>query len=193
MPFTATEIARQLQGELSGDGSITLKGFSPADRAQPGDLTFAENADYFARAEQSAASAIIVDGSFTSKKVLIRVANARVAFAKVLALFFPEPVLPAGIHPTAVIAASAQVDPTVHVGPHCVVGEKVRIGPRSILQGGDHIGPGCQLGEDVNLFPNVTVYARSEIGNRVRIHAGTVIGADGYGYVLDGPVDLKVP
>jgi UDP-3-O-[3-hydroxymyristoyl] glucosamine N-acyltransferase len=193
MPFTATEIARQLQGELSGDGSITLKGFSPADRAQPGDLTFAENADYFARAEQSAASAIIVDGSFTSKKVLIRVANARVAFAKVLALFFPEPVLPAGIHPTAVIAASAQVDPTVHVGPHCVVGEKVRIGPRSALQGGNHIGAGCVLGEDVNLFPNVTIYPRTEIGNRVRIHSGTVIGSDGFGYVQDGGIHRKVP
>src|SRR5262245_42954423 len=116
MPFTAAEIARQLQGEVSGDGSITLKGFSPADRAQPGDLTFAENADYFTRAEQSAASAIIVDGTFSSKKVLIRVPNARVAFAKALALFFPEPALSAGIHPTAIIDPSAQVDPTVHVG-----------------------------------------------------------------------------
>src|SRR5882672_11259307 len=133
MPFTAAEIAKQLQGEVFGDGSISLKGFSPADRAQPGDLTFAENADYFARAEQSAASAIIVDTAFASSKVLIRVANARVAFARALTLFFPEPALPAGIHPTAVIAASAEIDPAVHIGPCCVIGEKVRIGPRSAL------------------------------------------------------------
>src|SRR5215831_17398661 len=104
MPYTVAEIAARLQGEVVGDGSAVVNGFAPADRAQPGDLTFAENADYFARAEQSAASAIIVDGSFASKKVLIRVANARVAFAKALALFFPEPALPAGIHPSAVIA-----------------------------------------------------------------------------------------
>src|SRR6476646_5797175 len=110
MPFTAAEIARQLQGEVSGDASITLNGFSPADRAQPGDLTFAENADYFARAEQSAASAIIVDSALSSKKVLIRVPNARIASAKALTLFFPEPALPAGTHPTAVIAPSAQMD-----------------------------------------------------------------------------------
>jgi UDP-3-O-[3-hydroxymyristoyl] glucosamine N-acyltransferase len=193
MPFTAAEIARQLQGEVSGDASITLNGFSPADRAQPGDLTFAENADYFARAEQSAASAIIVDGAFSSTKVLIRVPSARIAFAKALALFFPEPALPAGIHPTAIIAPSAQVDPTVHIGPYCVVGEKVRIGPRSALQGGNHIGAGCQFGEDVNLFPNVTVYARTEIGNRVRIHSGTVIGSDGFGYVQDSGIHRKVP
>src|ERR1043166_7296646 len=102
MPFTAAEIARQLQGEVAGDGSVVLNTFAPADRAQPGDLTFAENADYFARAEQSAASAIIVDGAFSSdKKILIRVPNARVAFAKALALFFPDPAFPAGIHPSA--------------------------------------------------------------------------------------------
>jgi UDP-3-O-[3-hydroxymyristoyl] glucosamine N-acyltransferase len=194
MPFTAAEIARHLQGDVIGDASITLNNFAPADRAQPGDLTFAENADYFSRAEQSAASAVIVDGTFASdKKILIRVANARVAFAKALALFFPEPAFPAGIHATAIIAGSTQIDPTAHVGPYCVVGEGVRIGARSVLQGGNHIGAGTQIGEDVNLFPNVVVYSRAEIGNRVRIHSGTVIGSDGFGYVQDNGVHRKVP
>ena len=193
MPFTAAEIARHLQGEVLGNASVVLNAFAPADRAQAGDLTFAENPDYFARAEQSAASSIIVDGDFTSKKILIRVPNARIGFAKALALFFPEPTFAAGAHPTAVIAASAQVDATAHIGPYCVVHEKVRIGARSILQGGNHIGMGCQLGEDVNLFPNVTLYPRSEVGNRVRIHAGTVVGSDGFGYVQDNGVHRKVP
>src|SRR3954465_8723105 len=104
MAFTAAEIAKQLQGEVLGDGTVVLKGFAPADRAQEGDLTFAENEGYFARAEQSAASAIIIAEAFSSsKKVLIRVPNARIAFARVLPLFFPEPVFPPGIHPTAVI------------------------------------------------------------------------------------------
>src|SRR6185312_4643757 len=193
MPFTAAEIAKHLQGEVLGDASVVLNTFAPADRAQPGDLTFAENPEYLARAEQSAASAIIVDGQFTSKKILIRVPNARIGFAKALALFFPEPVFPAGVHPTAIIARDAQVDATAHIGPYCVVHEKVRIGARSILQGGNHIGIGAQLGEDVNLFPNVTVYPRSEIGNRVRIHANTVIGSDGFGYVQDNGIHRKVP
>jgi len=85
------------------------------------------------------------------------------------------------------------VDATAHVGPHCVIGEKVRIGARSILQGGNQIGASCKIGEDVNLFPNVTLYARSEIGNRVRVHAGTVIGSDGFGYVQDNGMHRKVP
>src|SRR5215472_3853066 len=101
MPLNAAEIAKHLGGEVIGDSSLVLKGFAPADRAQPGDLTFAENESYFLRAEQSAAAAVIVDGPFTStKKVLIRVPNARIAFAKVLPLFFPDPAFPPGIHPT---------------------------------------------------------------------------------------------
>jgi UDP-3-O-[3-hydroxymyristoyl] glucosamine N-acyltransferase len=173
---------------------LVLKAFAPADRAQPGDLTFAENENYFTRADQSQASAIMVDGNFTStSKAIIRVANARIAFARVLPLFFPEPTYPAGIHATAVVHPTAIVDPTAHIGPHCVVGEKARIGPRCVLQGGNHMGAQCVLGEDVNLFPNVVLYPRTEIGNRVRLHSGVVIGADGFGYVFDSGSHRKVP
>jgi UDP-3-O-[3-hydroxymyristoyl] glucosamine N-acyltransferase len=194
MPFTAADIARHLGGEILGDPALVLKGFAPADRAQPGDLTFAENENYFARAEQSTASAVIIDGSFSSeRKTLIRVPDARIAFAKVLPLFFPEPVFPAGIHPTAIVAASAQVDTSAYIGPYCVIGEKARIGARCVLQAGDYVGAGCQLSEEVNLFPNVTLYPRTEVGPRVRIHSGTVIGSDGFGYVQEAGVHLKVP
>jgi UDP-3-O-[3-hydroxymyristoyl] glucosamine N-acyltransferase len=194
MPFSAAEIAKQLQGEVIGDAGAMLTGFAPANSAKPGDLTFAENEDFFARAEQSAATAIIADVRFNSAgKILIRVPNARIAFAKALALFFPEPKFAAGIHPTAVIAASAQIDSTAHVGPHCTVGERVKIGANSVLQAGNFVGDDSKLGEDVHLFPNVTLYARTEIGNRVRIHAGTVIGSDGFGYVLDAGIHRKVP
>ena len=194
MPYTAADIAKLLGGEVAGDESLVLKGFAPADRAQPGDLTFAENESYFARAEQSAASAIIVDGPYaSSRKTILRVPNARLAFAKVLPLFFPEPAFAAGIHPTAILAPTAQADPTAHIGPYCVVGDKSRVGPRAVLQGGNHVGANCLIDEDANLFPNVTLYANTEIGKRVRIHSGAVIGADGFGYVLDNGTHLKVP
>src|SRR5215471_14533123 len=194
MSFTVAEIAGLLKGEVVGDGSLKLKGFAPADRAQPGDLTFAENENYFARAEQSAAAAIIASSALKpQRKTVIRVADARVAFARVLPLFFPEPGFAPGIHPSAAVAKSAQIDPTAHVGPQCIVGENARIGARSVLQGLNSVGAGCVLGEDVNLFPNVTLYARTEVGHRVRIHSGTVIGSDGFGYVLDGASHRKVP
>src|SRR5258708_1721355 len=194
MPHSAAEIAKLLGGEVAGDPAVVLKGFAPADRAQPGDLTFAENESYFARAEQSAAAAVIVDGPYSSaQKVLIRVPSARIAFAKVLPLFFPEPLFSAGIHPTAIVPSSASVDPAAHIGPYCVLSDGVRIGARSVLQGGNFLGTNCVLGEDVNLFPNVTVYPTTQIGNRVRIHSGTIVGSDGFGYVQDGGIHRKVP
>jgi UDP-3-O-[3-hydroxymyristoyl] glucosamine N-acyltransferase len=193
MPFTLAEIARNIGGEVIGDPATVVHRFAPADRAEAGDLTFAENENYFFRAEQSAATAIIVDGDFASRKAMVRVANARIAFAKVVPIFFPEPVFPGGIHPTAILAATASVDPTAYVGPYCVIGEMVRIGPRTVLQGGNYIGADCRVGEDTNLFPNVVLYGRTDIGDRVRIHSGSVIGSDGFGYVLDGGIHRKVP
>jgi UDP-3-O-[3-hydroxymyristoyl] glucosamine N-acyltransferase len=134
--FTAAEIAKKLDGQVQGDGSVQLTGFAPATVARAGDLTFAENETFFGKAEQSAASAILIDGPFNSeKKVIIRVPNARIAFARVLPLFFPEQTFAAGIHPSAIVAASAQIDASAHVGPYCVIGERAKIGPRVILRG----------------------------------------------------------
>jgi UDP-3-O-[3-hydroxymyristoyl] glucosamine N-acyltransferase len=186
MTFTAAQIAEKLRGEVLGDGLVTLTGFASADNAKPGDLTFAEKETYFAAAEQSQATAILVSGNFTSAtKILIRVPDARVAVAKLLPLFFPPDEHAPGIHPSASIAASAQIDPTAHIGPNCVIGARVKIGARSVLLGGNHIGRDSQLGDEVRLFPNVVIYPKCQIGHRVSIHAGTVIGSDGYGYVFD--------
>ena len=194
MPISAADLAHHLQGNVVGDPATQLIGFAPAESAQAGDVTFAENETFFAAAANSSASAIIVAGEFQATgKVVIRVKNARVAFAKALALFFPEPNFPPDVHPSAVIASDAQVDPSAHIGPHCVVGSRSKIGPRTALIAGVVVASDCQLGEDCIMFPNVTVYARSEIGNRVRVHAGTVIGSDGFSYVLDAGAHRKVP
>jgi UDP-3-O-[3-hydroxymyristoyl] glucosamine N-acyltransferase len=194
MTFTTAEIAKLLAGEVLGDTNAVLTGFAAADQAQAGNLTFADTAEYFATAENSAAAAIIAGPNATSaRKIVIRVANPRLAFAKALAAFFPEPKFAAGIHPSSVLAASAQVDPTAHIGPHCTIGERVKIGARTVLQAGNFIGDDSVVGDETNLFPNVTVYPRTQIGRRVRIHAGAVIGSDGFGYVFDSGIHRKVP
>ena len=194
MPFTTAEIARKLQGELIGDGNVLLTGFAPANTARPGDLTFAENETYLTKAEQSAAAAILVDDAYkSSQKVLIKVPNARIAFAHVLSFFYPEPAFLPGIHPTAIIAPSVSIDPSCCIGPYCVVGEHSVIGPRAVLQAHVFVGNQCQIGEDSVLYAHVSVYSKSQIGKRVRIHSGAVVGSDGFGYVLDQGVHLKVP
>jgi UDP-3-O-[3-hydroxymyristoyl] glucosamine N-acyltransferase len=193
MPFTAAQIAEKLKGEVIGDGSIEITGLAPADRARAGELTFAENAAYFAAAEQSQAAAILVPESFTaSKKVLIRVANPRIALARVMPIFFPPEAHTPGIHPSSIIAGSAQVDPSAHIGPGCIVGPRVKLGARAVLMGNNDLGADCIVGEDACLFPNVVLYRKTHLGKRVVIHAGTVIGSDGFGYVLDEGRHRKV-
>jgi UDP-3-O-[3-hydroxymyristoyl] glucosamine N-acyltransferase len=193
--YSTADLAARLGGRVLGDASLTLHGFSPADSARAGELTFAENESYFQRADHSAASAVLVAEEFKSAtgKTLILVANARVAFATVLPLFFPEPTFVPGIHPSATVAPSAQIDPSAHIGPQCVVGERTRIGPHAVLLGRGFVGEDCVIGEHCRLHPNVTLYPRSVLGRRVRVHAGTVIGSDGFGYVFDKGEHHKVP
>jgi UDP-3-O-[3-hydroxymyristoyl] glucosamine N-acyltransferase len=192
--MTTSQIAEILGGRVEGDPNLELAGFAPAHTARAGDLTFAENETYLAAAENSAATAILVGPDLPgSQRTLIRVAQPRIAFAKVLPLFFPEPRHPAGIHPSAVVAPTAAIDPSAHIGPHCVVGERCRIGARTVLLGGNHIAADCTLGDDCVLFPNAVIYTRAQIGNRVRLHSCCVIGSDGYGYVFDHGAHLKVP
>ena len=194
MTLTTAEIAKILAGEVLGDATAALTGFATADAAKPGDLTFAETDEFFTAAENSAATAIVAGNNCSStKKTVIRVANPRIAFAKALSVFFPEPKFAPGIHSSAVVASSAQIDLTAHVGPHCVIGERVKLEANVVLQSGNSIGADSVLGEEANLFPNVTIYPRTRIGRRVRIHSGAAIGADGFGYVLDGGFHRKVP
>jgi UDP-3-O-[3-hydroxymyristoyl] glucosamine N-acyltransferase len=193
MSFTAAQIAEKLQGQVVGDGAVVLTGLAPAEHARASELTFAETAAYFEAAERSQAAAILVSEPFTStSKVLIRVANPRVALARVLPLFFPPEAHPQGIHPSAVIAASAQVDASCHIGAGCFIGPGVKLGARAVLMGNNDVRAQCEVGEDCCLFPNVVLYRKTQVGRRVVIHAGTVIGSDGFGYVLDEGRHRKV-
>jgi len=193
MSITAREIADTVGGEVVGDADVVLTGFAPASTARPGDLTFAETPAYLAAAEGSAASAVICQpGSVSSLKTLISVRNPRVAMARLLPLFFPAEPLQASIHSSATVHSTAVIDPTAYVGPGCVIGAGVTIGARTSLAGGNHIGQGTRIGDDAQLMPNVVIYPRTQIGNRVSIHAGSVIGSDGYGYVLDEGKHRKI-
>lgn len=191
--FTAAEVARCLGGEVRGDPAIRITGLAPADTAQPGDLTLADDAAFFERANASAAAAILTALDRVSGKTLIRVPHARLAFARALALFFPESPFAPGVHPSAVVHPEAQLDPTAHVGPLCVVGPRTRLGPRVALVAGVVVGEDCLVGEDTRVFANATLYPRTQVGARVRIHAGAVLGSDGYGYVFEAGVHHKVP
>jgi len=191
--FTAAEIARHLDAEVIGDPEVVLTGIASAEAAEAGDLTFAENPLFLARAEAGEASAILTAVKAASSKTLIVVGQVRASYARVLPLFFPEPAFPPGIHPSTVVDPTASVDPSAHVGPLCVIGARTRLEPGTVIEAGTVVGADCRLGEGSRLFPNVTVYPRTQVGRRVRIHAGSVIGSDGYGYVFESGRHLKIP
>lgn len=193
--FTAAELAERVQGEVVGDPSVVLTDLAASESARAGDLTFADTAAHFAAAQASPAAAILAPRGFpgaSTRQTLIRVASPRVAVARLLPLFHAPPEFAPGIDPSARVAGGARVDPTAYIGPHCVVGEGVHIGARTTLMGGNHLLRGTRVGEDVLLFPNVFLGERTSVGNRVRIHAGTTIGSDGYGYVFDEGRHRKV-
>lgn len=193
MNLTVDQVAGLVAGQVVGCGSDLLTGVAPAQTASIGHLTFAENATYLLAAEQSAATAILVsDPAITSAKTLIRVRCTRIAMARLLPHFAPPETFQPGIDPGAVVHPTAIIPPDAHVGPHCTIGPNVRLGARAVLMGGNHLGADSQLGDDVQLSPNVILGARCRLGNRVLVHAGTVIGSDGYAYVFDEGRHRKV-
>ncbi len=194
MNLTANEIAQKVDGNILGDGATKLTGFAKAEAATTGDLTFAENEKFFRLAEQSQASAILAPAEFQSaSKTVIQVKDARIAFAQVLPLFFPEKQFTPGFHPSAVVADSANIAETAHIGPNCVIGENVTIEDDAILEPHCTIGDNSAVGQACHLFPNVSVYHGCRLAKRVRIHSGTVIGSDGFGYVFDQAHHRKIP
>ena len=194
MNLTANEIAQKVDGNILGDGATKLTGFAKADAAATGDLTFAENEKFFRLAEQSQASAILAPAEFQSaSKTVIQVKDARIAFAQVLPLFFPEKQFTPGFHPSAVVADSANIAETAHIGPNCVIGENVTIEDDAILEPHCTIGDNSAVGQACPLFPNVRVSHGCRLAKRVRIHSGTVIGSDGFGYVFDQDHHRKIP
>lgn len=193
MELTLAEIAAAVRGEILGPGETRITGVNSADNAREGELTFAENVKYFAAAEKSRAAAVVVSElAAGAQKPLIRVRDVRLAIARILHLFYRAEPPVKGVHPTAYVDPTAEISPEASIGTHCVIGPGVRVGARSVLLGGNHVGADCLLGEDVLLHPNVVLYSGCHVGSRVVIHAGTVIGSDGYGYVFDQGKHLKV-
>ena len=152
--LTAGEIADRLQGKVVGDANTSITGLKPASHAGPGDLTFAENEKYLAAACETEAAAILVQAGLESDtKTLIEVRNVRVALAVALEVFAPEHKYPEGIHESAVVAESAEVDPTASIGSHCVVEDGARIGPGATLISQNTWGVIHRSVVDVGYFP----------------------------------------
>ena len=199
MMISAQKLAARLNATLRGDDSIEISNVSSAANARQGDVTFAETAKHLQEALTSAASAIITSTRLaaaiqpSSSKALITASNPRAAFARTLQLFFPPTAYEPGVHPAAVVGSGVELGDGVHVGPHAVLKANARIGARSAIDAGAVVGEGSVVGEDCVIHPHVTIYPHVVIGNRVIVHAGAVIGSDGFGYVTEAGQHMKFP
>ncbi len=195
MERTLQSIAEYLHGRLIGDGAIPIRAINSLEAAGTGELTFAEDARRLGEALAGHASAVIVSSTVSElgDKAGISVQNPKLAFALALELFHPGIVSVPGVHSTAVLGARTQVGEGVCIRPYAVLGNDVRIGRGTTIESGVHIGDGVTIGEHSLIGPNVVVYRQTQIGHRVRIHGGSVIGGDGFGYVLHEGRHVKVP
>lgn len=195
MVKTAEEIARLLDGQLVGDGSVEISGVAGITEAKQGEITFLDAPKYKPLLKTTTASAVIVteDEKFPGK-TLIRLEDPRLAFAKVMRLFYSyHPQVPGGVHPSAVIGQKVNLGQGVSIGACVCIEDQVVLGDEVIIFPGVFIGRGSRIGNGSVVNANVTIGEETFIGNQVIVHSGTVIGSDGFGYARDGDHHLKIP
>jgi UDP-3-O-[3-hydroxymyristoyl] glucosamine N-acyltransferase len=188
-------LAEPARAELVGDGGVLIDRVATLDGATAGAIAFLANPRYRHQLQSTRASAVIIEPRFAADTALPKLvtSNPYAAYARVAALFHPSHPVAPGIHPTAVVAASARVAASATIGPCVVIGDRASIGERTRIDAGCAIGEDCSLGDDVVLHPRVVLYARTVVGARTLIHSGAVLGADGFGMADEGGKWLKVP
>jgi UDP-3-O-[3-hydroxymyristoyl] glucosamine N-acyltransferase len=200
MALTVAQLAEICGGAAESDAARIITGANALENATAADLSFAGNQKAIERAAHSHAGCLLVPADFPERSgdseaawALIRVPEPRAAFVRALHALYPKKAAAAGIHPTAVVAAGAEV------AADCFVGPQVSIGEGAHIAGGCSIGAGCVIGDGVTigagcvLHPNVTVYPGVKIGARAILHAGCVLGADGFGFTLAADHYEKFP
>jgi UDP-3-O-[3-hydroxymyristoyl] glucosamine N-acyltransferase len=195
--LTASSIAAAVGGTLVGDGSATVTGIAPLDRAQPHHLTFLSNARYAPLLLAADAGVLLVTPELAESpgaaRARVLVAKPHDAMLSLLAQLHPPAVRVPAIHPTVILGRGVVLGDDVSLGAYVVVGDGARIGARTQLHAHVVVGAGVEIGEDCEVFPGVTLYPGASLGARVTVHAGARIGSDGFGYVYRDGAHAKIP
>jgi UDP-3-O-[3-hydroxymyristoyl] glucosamine N-acyltransferase len=186
--MTLGELVERLGGTLvAGSPECVLEGVNSVERAGPADLVFAEDDASAAAALDSSAGAVVVRGGSAvagARKCVVETRQPRLWFAQAAALL--KLALPVnGVHSSAELGEGVQLGENVTVGACAVVEAAAVIGAGTRIEAGTVIGRGVRIGADCHIFPRVTIYPGTTLGDRVVVHAGAVLGADGFGYVRD--------
>lgn len=196
MHMTLNEIARLLEGRVLGDGGLRITGISGLREAQEGDLSFLAHPKYAPLLKETKASAVIAGENTTLPERLaaVIVKDPNKAFTKVIEQFASALVkIKREIHPTAVIAEGVTLGPNVAVGAYAVIEEGASIGAGTTIYPHVYLGHRTAIGQDCLIYPRVVVRERCIVGNRVTLHAGAVIGSDGFGFAAGDGRREKIP
>ncbi|HJR14725.1 MAG TPA: UDP-3-O-(3-hydroxymyristoyl)glucosamine N-acyltransferase [Rhodanobacteraceae bacterium] len=193
--YRIDELARRFGLEARGDTSCVIRGVAPLAHAGREHLAFLANPRYATDLAHTGAGVVVLraEQAGASPVPTLIAKDPYLAYARIAALFDRTPAPAPGVHPTAVIAGEAHVHPSVSVGPHCVLEAGAAVEAGAVL--GPHcvIGPDCTVGAQSRLGARVTLVTRVTLGKRVLIHAGAVLGADGFGLARGEDGWVKVP
>ncbi len=195
MTFTLGELAVRFGCTLQGDPDVRVSRVATLERADAASITFLANPRYKRHLAQTQAAAVVLDPKLAAESPVpaLLSPNPYATYARIASLLYPLPDAPAGRHPTAIVDPTAAVDASVAIGPHAVVEAQAVIGPRTVIGPGCIVMRGARLGSDTRLIANVTLYHEVSIGERCILHAGVVVGSDGFGFAPDRGAWVKIP
>jgi len=189
--MTLGELIAQLGGKLAnGTPEKVVTGVNGREHATAMELVFAEDAETATHALASGAAAVVVkpgciaENAIATRVSVIEAEQPRLWFARAAKLLRPK-ALAGGVHPSAVVGTDVELAADVTVGPCAVIGDGAHIGAGTRIEAGASIGEGVRVGEDCKIYPRAVLYPGTTLANRVVVHSGAVLGADGFGYVRD--------
>ena len=192
--FTLDRLAQLLGATLDTSVDRVITGVASPASAGPSELAYVAGREQVAAAQASRAGAFLAPSGVTGLPApVLQCRDPRRALAAVLGLFYPSAQPAPGIDPSACVSPEARVDPAASIGPLAVVEAGASIGPRVRIGALAYVGPGVTIGDDSVLLPHAVIYGGCRLGRRVIVHAGVVIGADGFGFIPDAAVPVKVP
>ena len=195
LSYSLREIAEELGAQVHGDGDCRIDHVATLSTAGPGSISFLANRRYRRQLLTTRASAVILDEEFLSACPVsaLVLSNPYLGYARAAAMLAPKHAQPRGRHETASVSERATVDSSAWIGPHAVIEDDVTIGANCAIGPCCVVKRGATIGDECVLTANVTICHEVRIGNRVTLHPGVVIGADGFGIANDNGVWIKVP
>ena len=197
MEFSAKQIATYLHGEIVGNENENVHTFAKIEEGVPGAISFLSNPKYTHYIYTTQSSIVLVNKDLKLdhdvKTTLIKVDNAYESLAQLLTLYEQSKPKKTGLDPVASIAQTAKIGNNVYIGPFACVEGGAEIGDNTYIHSHVTIGCHAKVGNNTTLYPHVTIYQDCHVGNNCILHAGCVIGADGFGFAPSPQGYDKIP